>query len=357
MTITHAAPPIFQAPEPLTPGTTIRLRASGEFTSPYTPITWTVGGQPIYPAQGGRGGGGIQFAVGDDSGADPEFDDEQDDEHDEDDDEQDDDERSAGRQRTRRQATDEDGDEDDPDWQPPTREAWERVQGALKRANGEAGKRRRMGKAMEKLGIDDLGTWLTGRGIDPETGEPFGTDVVGTGDEQDEPDDGYEREPAPRETERDARQRDRQTARQILAAEQRGRATARDEVMPILAEYAARTALRDAGFVGTPKQLERALRSIDPATLDLEMDGDSFELIGIDEAIDELRDDLPEYFEQPAARRRTATGATTARAARTATTRTRGGARDVDGGERGRQPKAARSWQDKVAEQMAQRGR
>jgi hypothetical protein len=310
--------------------------------SPFTPLAWTAGGQPIYPAQGGRGGGGIDFAVGDDDGEDPEFDDERDG----DEDDEDDDDEPAARRGRRSLDDDSDDGEDDPDWEPPTRESWERVQSALKRANSEAGKRRRVGKTMEKLGIDDLGTWLTSRGIDPETGEPFGGDVVGS-DDAEEYDD-FE-EPRRRDDDRDARQRDRQTARQILAAEQRGRAAARDEVMPILAEYAARTALRDAGFVGTSKQLERALRSIDPSTLDLEMDGESFELLGIEEAIAELQDDLPDLFTAPASTRRSTSRTGTSRAA---TSRTRGGAREVDGGERGRQPKQPLSWKEKMVAQM-----
>ena len=319
-----------------------------QFQAPFTPIAWTPGGTAIYPAQGGRGGGGITFAVGDDNGSDPEFDDEQDDEQDDEDDEQDDDDdEPAAHQRTSRRGQQAD-DEGDDDWQPPTREAWERVTGSLKRANSEAGTRRRVGKLMDKLGIDDLSTWLTARGIDPETGAPFGNDVVDPddGDGLDDGDEfGYEQEGTTRRRADDDRARDRQTARQLLTAEQRGRAAARDEMMPILGEYAARSALRDAGFIGNPRQLERALRSIDPGSLELDLTDDGFELVGIDEAIAELQDDFPDLFEKSRQQtRRTATKATS---------RTRGGAREVDGGERGRQPAKPRSWKEQIAEQMA----
>lgn len=331
--------------------------------SPFTPIGYTPGGTAIYPAQGGRGGGGISFAVGDDEGDDPEFDDEQDNEQDEDDDEQDDEPAARKRTARRNQRADESGenDEGDDDWQPPTREAWERVTGSLKRANSEAGKRRRVGKMMDKLGIDDLSTWLTARGIDPETGAPFGNDVVDPADDGDgtDPADeyGYEREDTPprrrADDDRDARTRDRQIARQLLTAEQRGRAAARDEMMPILAEYAARTALRDAGFIGTPRQLERALRSIDPGSLDLSLTDDGFELVGIEDEIAALQDDFPDYFKDATSAGSTRRSATSRTADRRATSRTRGGAREVDGGERGRQPAKPRGWKEQIAEQMA----
>ena len=318
--------------------------------SPFTPVGWTSGGTPVYAAQGGRGGGGIQFAVGDDDGADPEFDDEHDDAEDDDEDE------PAARGRQRR-TTQGDGDDGDEDWTPPDRNSYERLTSALKRANSEAGKRRRVGKVMDRLGISDLDTWLTERGIDPTTGQPYGSDVVDPGDADDEPAgrraDDYEREedvrPRRDDDERTARQRDRQTARQILTAEQRGRAAARDELMPAMAELAARTAMRDAGFTGTPQQLEKMLRTIDPDTIEFDFDGGSFELVGIEEAIEELRTDFPERFEARtngrAARRTTANG----RATR--------GAREVDGGDRGRQPRKALGWAEQMVAQMERRGR
>lgn len=339
MTIMSTSAPAFRAPGPFPLG-----------GSPFTPLGWTTGGTPVYPAQGGRGnGGGIDFIVGDDDGPDPEFDDDRDEDDDEDD-EQDDDPRAR-----RRPARRDDGEGDE--WTPPDRDSYERLTTALKRANSEAGRRRRVGKEMERLGITDLSTWLTERGIDPATGHPFGNDVVspGDGDLDEQPDGrrrrtdeyGYEREPEPRDDDRTARQRDREVARQVLTAEQRGRAAARDELMPVLAEYAARTALRDAGFTGTKAQLERALRSIDPGTLDLDLDGDSFELVGIDEAIEELRNDLPGFFEDRGEHRTTRPGGRTSR-----------GARDVDGGDRGRQrAKPQQTWAEKMAEQMARRGR
>jgi hypothetical protein len=322
--------------------------------SPYTPISYTVLGVPVYSAQGGRSGGGIQFIVGDDEGADPDFDDERDDDDDDDDDDAGQDDEPAARRTTRRRGQREDdeadGDDDgDTDWTPPTREAWERVNGALKRANGEAGKRRRIGKVADKLGIDDFATWLTERGIDPDTGRPYGNDVV---DPDDSADQGDEPDERTRDDERARRQRDKEHARALLTAEKRGEQKAREQLMPVLAEHAARLALRDAGFSGDDRQLRRIMRTIDPDELDLDLDGDSFELVGIEEAVIQLQEDFPELFEErKPARRRSAAAATTR-----GTARATRGARDVDGGGRGRQQSAPKTWQDKILAQMVDRG-
>lgn len=323
--------------------------------SPFTPVGYTPGGTPVYPAQGGRSGGGVEFSVRDDDGS-PDFDDDDDDEdgrdEDDDEDEQDD---EPPRKRTRRGQQPADGD-GDTDWTPPDREAWERVQDALRRANGEAGRRRRVGKVMSRLGIEDLERWMTERGIDPETGIPYGSDVVDPDDEGDGygPDGDFEREDDSRQRRReeshDTRRSDRDLVRQIRTAEQRGRDREREVLMPALAEVTARLALRDAGFTGNAKQLDRMLRSIDPADLDLDSDGDGFELVGMDEAIAQLRDDFPQFFgdeeeERPRRRAARSSGGTGTG------TRSRG-ARDVDGGNRGRQPAAPKGWKEIIAQQM-----
>jgi len=331
------------------------LRAAS--ASPYTPIAYTVLGVPVYSAQGGRSGGSrIEFAVGDDEGDDPEFDDDDDSgrdaDDDADDDDDDEDEPAARKARRGRQQQDDGEDEDgeDADWTPPDRATWDRVTGSLKRANAEAGKRRRIGKYADKLGIDDFGTWLTERGIDPETGHPYGDDVVDPRDDTADVDQ-YEDDPRRGDDERSRRQRDKEHARAVLTAERRGEQKAREELMPILAEHAARLALRDAGFTGDDRQLRRIMRTIDPDELDLDLDGDSFELLGIEEAITQLQEDFPNLFEErkPARRRTAATARTATRASR--------GARDVDGGGRGRQQAAPKTWEEKIAAQMFERGR
>lgn len=302
-----------------------------------------VHGVPVYGLQGGRSGGGISFAVGPDD-HDPDLGDDDDEDDDDDDDDADDEDEPRGRSRARRSRDDDDDDadqdDDGDDWTPPTRDQWQRVQGALKKANGEAGKRRRLAKDMDRLGITDLPTWLSARGLDPETGQPYGDDVV----DPDEQDDGiFDDHVDPR----DQRQRDRKYARDVTAAERRGAQRARDELVPILAQSAAVNALRDAGFTGNQARLERALRLIDASQLDVEMDGANFDIQGLDEQIEEIKSEFPEFFRRDGmedARRgqRTSNRASTRRSS----------SRDVDGGTGGRASGKPKTWAEQALGQM-----
>jgi len=316
------------------------------------PFALTTGGQPVWHARGAAPGSGIQFAVGDDDGTpdDDLFDDDRDDDEG-DDDEDEEDEKPAARKRTTRRGGQQQDDAADgeTDWTPPTREAFDRVQEALKKANREAARGRRANKVMNSLGIDDLSSWLADRGIDPETGLPYGTDVVDPRDEEGDGrgDDGdYERE----DDARRRRDEDRQTVRKIRAAEERGRTAVREELTPLIMEIAARSELREAGFTGTKAQMERMLRTLDVRTLDLDYDSEGFEVVGMDEEIERLKEDFPQFFaedEEPAPRRRRSAAAPE----RAATGRARG-AREVDGGNRGRQPAKAKGWREQLADQM-----
>jgi hypothetical protein len=101
--------------------------------------------------------------------------------------------------------------------------------------------------------------------------------------------------------------------------------------------------------------LARILRTVDPRSLDVEYDDDSFELVGMDDEIERLKEDFPQFFadeddEPPARRRAAGNGRATAAGTRTAG-RPRG-AREVDGGNRGRQPAAPRGWKEQIAAQM-----
>lgn len=305
--------------------------------SPFTPIA-VINGTPVYPIQGGRSGGGIQIFAGDDDGTpdDDLLDDADEDADDADDEDDEPDEEEDERPARRRKS----GDSDD---------AMVRMEAALRKANSEAAKYRRAGKTMARLGIDDLQTWLTERGIDPETGLPFGDDVV----DPDDTSDGAEEElfTYDRDSRRDTAKRDRETTRAIRAAEKRAESRAMEKLVPILAQTAATNALREAGFSGTPAQMDRILRMIDPNDLDVVIDEDTFEIDGLDEAIAGLRDDFPKLFEdeERPTRRRTVTKSTPARRA--------SGARDVDGGERGRPAKKTGGWVDQVVAQWDKRGR
>lgn len=332
------------------------------FASPYTPIGY-VNGTPVYPIGGARSGSGISFAVGDDSGADPGFDDDDDDEDDEDDDrdedendaeDDEDDDPRARRRVTRRTADDPEidaPDDDGEDWTPPTREAFDRMESALKRANTTAARNRRAGKTMQKLGIEDLPTWLAEHGIDPDNGSLIGNDVVDPNTPDDEPatdDYGYEVE--------QAKPTDKQLVRAQRAAEKRGEQKARDAMMPVLAQLTAEAALTAAGFKGGRKKLDRVLKLIDPRELELDFDVEgNFEVEGLDEQIATLVEEWPELFsqnaeedEKPTRKRTPATGARPAR---------RVGASSVDGGERGRQPAKPKTWLELSADRMVNRGR
>lgn len=334
------------------------MRAATAPASPYTPIA-VINGTPIYALRGGRSGGGIAIVAGDADGDD-------DDEllGDADDDDDDDDEsdelpevmrgkakKAAPRKTTRSRAdveddeddADEDADEDD------TPGAIRRMEDALKRANSTAAKYRRAGKLMTKLGIEDLPTYLTSVGIDPETGRPFGSDVIDPDDEDDDEGDLFD-EFEPRDDRRsrdDEKKRDRDTVRAIRTAEKRAEAKVRAELVPILAQTAATNALRAAGFKGSEARLERLLRMIDPEDLDINIDAGTFEIEGLDEQVAELQDEFPELFPAPVEARSTRTGGTRTRPARRAS-----GAAEVDGGGRGRPAKKAGGWAEQVIARM-----
>lgn len=329
---------------------------SATFASPYTPIGY-VNGTPIYPIGGGRGSG-IQFAVGPDD-ADPEFDDDRDEDDDDDEDEPDEEPaprrtRPASGQR-RRQADEPDADEPDADWTPPSREQFDRVQAALKRANSEAARRRTFGKQMEKLGITDgdLGSWLAAHGIDPDNGTLYTDDVVDP-DEPDGPDagrDDREEEP-PARRRGESRMNDREVVRQVRAAEQRGRQSTLSQLTPILAQQAAESAMREAGFTGNREQMDRALRMIDARSIDVQIDDDGFDVVGIEEQVDEIRDTFPQLFEREEPRTQRTRSARDGDGP--APRRRRTGAASVDGGDRGRQPRKPLTWLDRAAEQLDQ---
>lgn len=339
------------------------MRAVTGHASPYTPIA-VINGTPIYALRGGRSGGGIKIVAGDADGADDDDLLEDADDDDEPDDEQDDLPASmrgkASRKKTvaRRTAVEDDEDDDDEqdEDEDDTPGAIRRMEEAVSKANRTAAKYRRAGKTMERLGIDDLPTWLTERGIDPDTGQPYGSDVV---DPDETPgDDGalYDDEPLDRDERRRSRadeaKRDKETVRAIRTAEKRAEARAEAKFVPILAQQAATTALREAGFKGKPERLERLLRMIDPSDLDIHVGDDEFEIEGLDEQVAALVDDFPELFAAPVEAKTTRTGGTRTRPARRAT-----GARDVDGGERGRTAKKPGGWMDQVAARWDRDGR
>lgn len=335
------------------------MRAATGHASPYTPIA-VINGTPIYALRGGRSGGGITIVAGDADGDDD--DDLLEDADGEYDDGDDGDElpavmRGKPKPKARRVEPDEDDqDDEDEDDEDDTPGAIRRMEEAVARANKTAAKFRRAGKTMERLGIDDLPTWLTERGIDPETGRPFGSDVVDPDDDGEDFDadvDLYEDDPRDRRPSRaDEAKRDKEIARTVRTAEKRAEARVRAELVPILAQTAATNALRSAGFKGSDAKLEKILRLIDPDDLDIVLDANTFEIEGLDEQVAQLQDDFPELFPAPVEARSNRTGGTRTRPSRRAS-----GASDVDGGGRGRPAKKVGGWMEQVAARMERDGR
>jgi hypothetical protein len=73
----------------------------------------------------------------------------------------------------------------------------------------------------------------------------------------------------------------------------------RGEMLPVVIKHAATSALRDAGFVfpddkdARATKLRRALKLMDVEDVEIDEDG---ELLGLDDAIDELKAEWPELF-------------------------------------------------------------
>lgn len=151
------------------------------------------------------------------------------------------------------------GGESEDDWEPPTREEFEQLQRQLARARKEATKRRKRLAQMREGQDDDA-------------------------DEADE---------EPRTTDR------RELKRLLADAEARVEA----RYKPALVKQAAKAALAQAGFAG--EVTSRTMRMLDLDELEVDEDG---EVAGLDEAIEELKEDMPQLFRKPRATGRPATG-------------------------------------------------
>lgn len=281
-----------------------------------TPIGY-IDGAPVWPALGGRAGGGLSFLVDDKDGDEPDEFDESDESDDEDDldpdegDEEPDDEEERPRSRQRREQEQQPDDEADSDWEPPTRAQWEKVQEALSRNNNEMRKRRMAGKVFEKIGLtsdEDFSDWLLERGIDPENGERV--------------------EGLPEDADHEAQ------GRHILSqrrAEERGQLKAEAKYRPALVQFAAAAALSEAGYAG--KDIGPILRMLDIEGIEIEFERGEPVLYGLDEQVTELKTTLPQLFRKAApadADGEKPPRRTNNRSGRSSTGRT--GARAIDGG-------------------------
>jgi hypothetical protein len=332
----------------------------------------------IYPIAGGRvSARGVDFAVDDsDDDGDP-FDD--DDDRDEDDEDEDDEREPAGRRGEREERGDwrselirregEGDDRDDEDdrprgrrrqrpereegadepaegeqqeWAPPNKAQWDRMTAALAKANREAGKRRLTARQLEKLGVgedEDIAEWLLARGIDPDSGERITGDGGDSGADLFD-DDQQDRPRTRTEPEMIAERR---------RIEQRGRARAEAQYRPAMVAFAADAAMREAGWSGN--DLSLAMRLIDMHAVEVDFDDGVPVLHGLDEQVDQIKEEFPEWF-----RPRRASAPERAAPARTARPQRRGGARELDGGERPRGNGRRPTWLERADDQLMGRG-
>jgi hypothetical protein len=196
-----------------------------------------------------------------------------------------------------------DADDATDDWTPPTRDEWDRLQAAKKRASDESAARRK---------------YLQQHGIDHRTGEKAGGD---------EPPPPAPAEPAPAPAvDRVALQRE------IQAAVQKAVAKTELKYKPALEKNAVKAALDDSGCDPAYRDLIR--NSLD--LTDVEYD-DEGRAVGLDDQIAALKIQYPQVFSKKSA----------------PTPRRTGGAAEVDGGQRQPPPAAKKSWMDQINDQMS----
>ncbi len=173
-------------------------------------------------------------------------------------------------------AIEEDGTEQPPadDWAPPSREEYEQLLAAKKRADGEAAARRK---------------YLRQHGIDPKTGEKL---------QADEPE-AIDADPASSEQTQGLSQAEvrRQVEKAAAAAELRGMRKTRALVTGV------NSALAEAGWNGT--RLNAVMRLLDLDEVDVDDDG---EISGLSEQIADIKTDFPELFKRTRSPAATANG-------------------------------------------------
>lgn len=172
-----------------------------------------------------------------------------------------------------------DSDNTEDEWTPPSREDWQKVLDAKKKADSEAAQRKR---------------WLRDNGFDPKTGQKIEKPSVKL-DDDDDIDKNPAKKDAPEDESKSRVDREkleqtfqRQLERETAKAESRGRSTA----YSLIAEVPA--ALEDAGWNG--KNLPRMIKLLDLDTVDIDDDGvDADELA---KQVGELKKDFPEFFKR-----------------------------------------------------------
>jgi hypothetical protein len=177
-------------------------------------------------------------------------------------------------------ADDTDDDKDDlhpeDDWTPPSREDWQKLMDAKKKADSEAAQRKR---------------WLRDNGFDPKTGEPIKKPTVDLGDDDDKDTDITPKKDDDKPTfnrEKLEQNFQRQLERETAKAETRGRSTA----YSLISEVPA--ALEEAGWNG--KNLPRMIKLLDLDSVEIDEDG--VDASALEKQVAELKKDFPEFFKR-----------------------------------------------------------
>jgi hypothetical protein len=185
-----------------------------------------------------------------------------------------------------------------------------------RRNNTELAKRRHVQQWMETHGIEDLDSWLSGLGVDKDTGQRAPAAPPQT------PDQGEVERRIALETEK------HQAALEERQAEWEGR---HDRLSEFVRRAAVEAALTKAGFTGTA---DAALRVVDLNQVTVVEDGDGFKIEGANEAVASLQDEIPAWF-----RRRDGVPRRT-------------GGDDVDGGRKAKPPVRKPTWEEQAIGRM-----
>lgn len=235
------------------------------------------------------------------------------------------------------------GEEDDPagqpdggegegeadDYVPPSREEYERMTRALKKANTEAAQRRR---------------WLDEHGIDPRNGKAYDAEEGEDGDPQPRTQ-ATQPKPKPENSAEEDVQAGRRISEEDFAALEKqrrveGKRAAQREasLTRALAKKATAAALAEAGWNGKGAQLIE--RMIDLGEIEVDDEG---EVIGLADQIADVKNEMPEWFRRTrAAAGRPANGS---------------GAREVDGADKAAgnakpKPKDKNGWLTAISQQI-----
>ena len=179
--------------------------------------------------------------------------------------------------------SDDTDDKSDDDWTPPTREDFQKLLDAKKKADSEAAQRKR---------------WMRDAGLDPKTGKAVAKPSVDLGDDDDDDTDVVPNAKKKDDVDTDdllkqSREKlektfQRQLERETAKAETRGRSTAYSLITEVP------SALEEAGWNG--KNLPRMIKLLDLDSVEIDADGVDADALA--NQVAELKKDFPEFFKR-----------------------------------------------------------